>query len=99
LNLKSSFQGDRSYELQELGNSYEAHFGPKKVGLRLEIIFYREVSFRKSNSWPGPTRKTARPGRPRTEAISKGKFPLDSPFRKEYFLVIRFHLFPINPAS
>jgi len=32
-------------------------------------------------------------------AIWEGKFPLDSPFRKEYFLVIRFRLFPINPAS
>jgi hypothetical protein len=31
--------------------------------------------------------------------IGEGIFPLDYPFPKEYFLVIRFHLFAINPAS
>jgi hypothetical protein len=30
---------------------------------------------------------------------SKSNFPLDYPFPKEYFLVIKFYLFPINPAT
>lgn len=35
----------------------------------------------------------------RKGAIGEEKFPFDSPFPKEYFLAIRFHLSLINPAS
>lgn len=44
-----------SYELREPITSYEDDFGPENVDLRPENAFYRDISFWKTITWPGPT--------------------------------------------
>ena len=52
-----------SYELRESLTSYEGDFGPKNVDLRLKNAFYRDISFCKTITSPGPTQEEGPPTR------------------------------------